>query len=265
MVQQSISLLLLPVCVGFVWHIMRCLLFPFIYWCRPLLSFYRYNTRGRSTHIRTIFGSGGPILAANNIWSARTNFYPGPNFSWQYTTFPHPSNFSLSALCSFHPLSLPPTSHPSHFFSSLLPLFLSSSLAAMDSNLFYVPSSFIFLFAFSSKLHMLFPVTLWYTYTCHATHLPIPLQLSRRRRQRRSFLQATTVQYRTPETVLASKFVAKFNCLPFMLLCTCNTYSFKVFDALAHLSAGDKFVWCVTKGAGLLNHVTTRICWARLA
>ena len=29
--------------------------------------------------------------------------------------------------------------------------------------------------------------------------------------------------------------------------------AFKVFDALA-----TSFVWCVTKGAGLLNHVTIR-------
>ena len=163
----------------------------------------------------------------------------------------HPSIF-LSSLCSSHPLSLPPASHPSHFFfllsfSSSPPLWQRWTIIHCFQVVCFFSSS-IFLFPFTSKLsqYMLFPVTLWYTHTCHVSHLPISLQLSTEGGGSRggSFYKGPLYSCCLVNTSNSTCFkVAKFNCLPFMLLCTCSAFSFKVFGALAHVSAhlaGDK-------------------------
>ena len=107
----------------------------------------------------------------------------------------------LSALCSSHPLSLPPVSYSS---TSPLFLFLSSSLAAMDNNLLF-PSCVSLLFV---HLSVCFLFKIVYAVSSNPviyTHMPChtssytPAVEHRRRRQRRSFLQGTTVQLLSSE------------------------------------------------------------------
>ena len=118
-------------------------------------------------------------------------------------------------------------------------------------------SSSIFLFAFSSKLYMLFPVTLWYTHTCHVTHLPISLQLSTEGGGGpfyKELLYSSCLVNTSNSTCF--KVCCIIHCLAFMLPCTCNAFSCKVFDGASISTSCWRQVSC-TKGAGLLNHVTT--------
>ena len=105
----------------------------------------------------------------------------------QYIDVHHlPPSFKFFSLLCVPPVSclflLPPTLPTSFLLPSLSsspPLLQRWTVICcfIFSSLF-THLSVCFLF----KLYMLFPVTLWYTHTCYVTHLPIPLQLSRRRR-----------------------------------------------------------------------------------
>ena len=166
------------------------------------------------------------------------------------------------------------------FFSLLvlLPSLVSSSCLPPFPLLFFSPplwqwwtiiccfqvvcffSLSIFLFAFSSKLYMLFPVTLWYTHTCHFTHLPISLQLSTEGGGGPFYkepLYSSCLVNTSNSTCF--KVCCKFQLFA-MLLCTCNAYSFQVFDALAHLFLLAKGV-CHEGGGAARSHDKNLLGW----